>query len=147
MSRNELYWKCLRIMLRPVARFALRHSIQLQSFFECTKVVFLEVAKDELERAGAKRTNAGIAAMTGLHRKDVARLIEGDEDRREERGVLIRIINQWQADSRFTTARNRPRVLSYGRKDSEFTRLVESVSVDLRPKVMVPVEVTCLSKP
>ena len=43
------------------------------------------------------------------------------------------MVGQWQTDPNYTTAKHLPRVLSIGSENSEFLKLVHSVSKDLNP--------------
>ena len=120
-------------MLVPVVRFCIRHSVKLNDVVECCKAVFLRVAEEESARAGAKLTASRLAVMTGVHRKDVTRLTREGTKAPEERSIIVRVLGQWQTDSRFVTPTGMPRVLSVGTADSDFHTLVFSVTSDVPP--------------
>jgi len=130
---RKLLLEGLKQLLRPVARFCLNRSIKIQDGIEMLKHAFLEVAKEELEREGRLISNSRLSVMTGLHRRDVVRLLLDGIVVTENAPLLLRVIGQWQQDRRFTSKAGKPRPLSIEGKKSEFVDLVQSVSKDLNP--------------
>ena len=132
-SRSEILVDSLRLMMRPLVRFAIRRAIKLQEFIECLKVVFLEVAKDELTRVGELPSSSRLSVMTGVHRRDVARIhTEGGSFDRTP-NIIGKIVGQWQNDRRFLGKERKPKLLSFEGVESDFFRLVRSVSSDMNP--------------
>ena len=129
---NKILTNCLQTMLRPIVRFCIRRSIKLQEFNESLKQVYLNVAREELSKAGKKASGGALSVVTGVHRKDVARLKDDTSLDKPSNDIAVRVISTWQTARQFTTARGYPKTLSHGSLDSEFTKLVESVSVDVR---------------
>jgi hypothetical protein len=76
--------------------------------------------------------------MTGVHRKDVDRLIDQDigEDISES-SLIARVIGQWQGDAKYRTRIGQPKVLSFDGSDSDFSRLVRSVTSELNPSLVL----------
>ena len=123
-----------RIMLRPIVRFVLKGTHSIQEFLEVVKVVFVEVAADEIAKLDAKVNVSRITMMTGLHRIEVNRFFKGDvAESKQGLNSVIQIIGQWQTDSRFTTKDKKPKILSYKGDDNEFCQLLESVSKSIIP--------------
>ncbi|MBX7144534.1 MAG: hypothetical protein K1X79_08805 [Oligoflexia bacterium] len=133
---RQRYLEALQLMLKPALRFCLRHSISVQEIYEATKKVFVEVAKEDLERRGHKINSSRLCAATGLHRAEILRVLGGETAERPL-GYITRIIGQWQIDRRFTTSNGKPRVLSCETDDSEFSDLVRSVVTDIRPGTLL----------
>ena len=130
---QRILLRCLKLMLRPIAGYCLRHSIKIQRIVECTKEVLLEAAEKEAAKQ-EKRISAGyLSAMTGIHRKDVARIYAGRTPPKRQESLVARVMGRWQTNKQFTTSRGKPRVLSAGTNKSEFAKLVFSVSADLKP--------------
>lgn len=128
-TKERLSW--LQILLRPIARFCLRHSLNIQNITEILKVVLLDVAAEEMVAEGEKVNISRLSVMTGLHRRDVMRIYRDKNVTTELQGLLSKVIGQWQHDKRFLTESKRPRVLTVDGEDNEFRRLVGSVSNDL----------------
>lgn len=97
------------------------------------KGVYVEVAREQLQKQGAAASASRISVMTGVHRKDVSRLLEAAPVAKASKNLAARIIGAWRNSKRFCNASGKPRVLSAEGKESEFVSLVQSVSVDLNP--------------
>ncbi|MBP9837252.1 MAG: hypothetical protein KBC84_00915 [Proteobacteria bacterium] len=123
----------IKLILKPIVRLCLRHSIKLQTFLEYAKVVFIEAAEEELIKSQHEISVSKISVMTGVHRPDVVRLYMEKSPEKTEKNQISRIIGQWQHDSRFLTKAGKPKVLSALGMESEFVQLVHSVSADLNP--------------
>ena len=132
-ERRKLLLEGLKQMLRPIARFCLNRSIKIQDAGEMLKYAFLEVAKEELQREAKLVSNSRLSVMTGLHRRDVVRLRLDRQEISENAPLLLRVIGQWQQDSRFIDKKGTPKSLSIEGKKSQFVELVQSISKDLNP--------------
>lgn len=135
MKRVEpaIFVQCLRSLLLPVVRFAVRHSVKVQDAIELVKFLYIEVASEEIRRHREEPNVSRLSALTGLHRRDVVRIFRHGEVKEQGVGVTYRVIGRWQSDKRFTTGAGKPRVLSFDGPDSEFRKLMESVATDLKP--------------
>ncbi len=136
-SQENLLVYCLRRMIKPAIRFCLRRSLHVQDVIESVKVVFIEAACDELSLQGQNVNVSRLAAMTGMHRRDVMRIYKADSVDEHPRGLINRVIGQWQQDPKFTTKHGRPRVLSCEGEHNEFSELVQLVSHDLHPGTLL----------
>lgn len=125
--------KCLRLVLRPVVKFCLRWSLSIQDLNEACKAVFVQVVSEELEERGEKINISRIALTSGLHRRDVMRLLNPDDQSVQQGGLVMRVIGQWQMDKRFQDNRGKPRELTYEGERSDFHKLVSRISKDLNP--------------
>lgn len=123
----------LQSILRPVVRFALRHSLHLQDLIEAAKVVFIEEAEAELVSQGEKVTVSRLSLLSGLQRKDVARVQRSESDQPYPQALLSRVIGQWQLDPRFSRKGGQAKPLPVSEGDSSFRELVRSVSTDVNP--------------
>ena len=124
-------------MLKPVARFCIRHSIKLQDLIECCKIEFVDEAKRELQNSSAKINHSRLSVLTGLHRRDIVRLDRGEVKLERPTGLLTRIIGEWHKHKDFSTAAGAPRVLSVGSDQSDFSKLVRRVSKELNPAAVL----------
>ncbi len=123
----------LRLLLRPVARFCLRNQLGLRDLLEAAKAALIDEAAADMEAQGSKINLSRLSVVTGVHRKDAARIHREQEVRESSTTFSSRVIGQWRKDPRFTTKSSRPRVLSYQGDESEFAELVSVVSTDLHP--------------
>ncbi|MFN8391873.1 MAG: DUF6502 family protein [Bdellovibrionota bacterium] len=124
---------CLRMLAKPLIRFALRHSISVQQIIETVKQAVVQLGAEEMERAGQKVNVSRLSAMTGLHRRDVIRLRTESQSKPLPMPLAARVVNQWENDKRFLGKNGRPRVLQITPERNEFLKLLDSVSTDLHP--------------
>lgn len=124
----------LRYMLRPLVRFCLRHAKPIQEFIDVLKVVYVEVALEELQKETSKINVSRLCVVTGVHRHDMNRIFrEKRPPIRRAASLLARVVGVWESDKRFCNSSGQPRVLSVDGEDSEFRELVLAVSKTLNP--------------
>jgi len=130
---EQILIQCLQLLLKPVVSFCIRRSLALQDLIEAARGVFIRAAAHEMQEQGKKVTVSALSILTGMHRKGVVRILEEGESLSSSAKFASRVIGQWRHDKRFCTDAGKPRVLSYGSPDSEFTKLVHAVSTDIYP--------------
>lgn len=115
--------------MRPVIRFALRGTHQIQDIIDLTKELYVELAAEELSKTTEKINVSRISVLTGVNRKDVTRIYkQGSEAVRRVPPVLSRLVTLWESDNRFRTSAGKPRTLTYLGDESEFNQLARSVT-------------------
>ena len=132
-DKERLALRCLKTIIRPVARFSIKHSLTIKELLEAAKIAMLEIAEEELARGGEKVNVSRLSVLTGIHRRDVMRLTREGDKLEDSQNLISRILGQWEQDPRFVTASGAPRVLSVDGEDNEFKELVELISKDLNP--------------
>lgn len=115
----------LQRLLVPVVRLCVTFSVQLGDVIEILKSVYVQEA---LQQVGDKASLSRISAMTGVHRKDVTRLVREPSPPKERVNLFARIMTHWQHSEPFRTVRGQPRVLTCEGRDSEFAQLVRDVT-------------------
>lgn len=123
---------CLQLILKPVARFCVKHSLGLKDIVEMTKVVLIEAAAEEMERSGEKINMSRLASITGVHRKDCVRIHREGNVATDTNRFASRVIGIWRDSKRYQTSSGRPKVITYKGEDSELAEIVRSLSTDLR---------------
>ena len=96
-----------RHLLTPLVRILLRNGISYLEFAEVARQVFVDVAGRDFTLPKRKISLSRIAIMTGLSRKEVARLArEGTHSKRTtqdgELNRVGRVLQGWYTDSEFT---------------------------------------------
>jgi hypothetical protein len=83
--------------LRPIARLCIHFGIDYRNLSEMMKVAFVTVAKEEFKVGGKSQTDSRIALLTGVHRKDVRRLLGRAPEKTNSRqqGLVANLIAQW----------------------------------------------------
>ena len=129
-------------MLRPLVRLLLRRGVSLKSLYELLKWLFVDVAAEEFGPSGRHRAVSRISAMTGLTRKEVARLISLPESRdRESEARYNRAVAR---DRRLEAGPgilgppwSGPASLALKGEGPTFAELVRRYSGDMTPKAML----------
>ena len=94
---RESFTGAIRRMLRPVVRQLVAWGVPYPAFDRLVRELFVEVAEDEFKLPFKRQTDSRIALVTGLNRKEIARLRRrqvATENPRpaEEAVVLIAIV-------------------------------------------------------
>ena len=129
---KSLLINSLRLLIRPLMRFCLRHDFKIQEIVETCKIELLLEARSELESKGDEVTQSRLSIMTGLQRKDVARLIKIKKIDSTP-SLPTRVLGLWTSSKRYIDNNSNPRIL----KIEEFYGLVSLVSKDLNPRTVL----------
>lgn len=122
--------RALRLLVRPLARFAIRHGLKVQQLTEALKQELTDAAEHELNKKQEKVNASRLSVITGIHRRDIRR-IEETTDERVHQNLAARVLSLWQTHSDYTTKAGKPRVLRYRGEGNEFQELVRLVGTDL----------------
>ena len=78
---QDIVRQSCRHFLKPIVRFLLRHGVLWKDFAELAKETYVEIARAEYGIDGRPTNNSRVAMLTGLSRREVARvrdvLLEG----------------------------------------------------------------------
>lgn len=101
--------------LKPIIRMLLRLGMGANDFSSIAKTVFVQVASEEYGIRGRPTNSSRIAAMTGLSRKEVAKIraMKGIENWRPAREgtPMNEVLHYWHVDPEFVDFSGRPRSL------------------------------------
>lgn len=127
-------------LLAPLVRLLLRYGVPYAAFADLAKRVYVDEA-ERLEIPGRKRTVSRAAVLTGLSRKEVARVraLEAPDDRaiRERYSRAARVIAGWLRDESFRDARGRPRAVALEGESPSFAELVKRYSGDMPARAVL----------
>lgn len=130
----------LRI-LRPLVRILLRHGVSYKDFSELAKAVYVDVAESDFTLPGRKQSTSRISVLTGLTRKEVARLrgsgSPGDGAAAASYNRAARVIAGWTRDTRFSAANGEPAALPFDGTEPSFSTLVRTFSGDIPAKAVL----------
>ena len=140
--------EAVRRLMRPLVRGLLRHGVTLSGLEEMLRSLYVDVARDELSKHG-KVTQSAVSLMTGVHRKDVRRLLEAgrSENAVDEEAaptgasassIGARVLMMWSGDPAYSDGHGQPRKLPRRAPDGlpSFDALVQAVSKDVRPRAV-----------
>lgn len=122
----------LKIALRPVAKFCLRNSLRLQEVQQVLKEVLVTEATKLLERDNTSVSASKLALITGVHRKDVTAIVNGERRENSNVDLLTKVLGQWQMDKKFSSS-GKPKPLTCLGTESEFFELVRKVNKEINP--------------
>jgi transcriptional regulator with XRE-family HTH domain len=108
---------------------------------EVTKDVFVDVAGRDFQVPNRKMTQARIAIVTGLTRKEVSRILQkqhGSDRLSTNLGRVTRLLAGWHTDPEFTGPYGLPLELKYDRGNRrDFLELARRYSADMPPRAML----------
>jgi predicted XRE-type DNA-binding protein len=132
-----------RRLLQPLVRILLRNGIPYGEFAELAKEVYIDVVARDFKVPNRKMSQARIAIVTGLTRKEVARIIgtknSGQNEEKSNLSRVSRVLTGWHTDSEFTGPYGLPLELKFEANDGEpnFLELVQRYSRDMAPRAML----------
>lgn len=133
-----------RRILRPLVRILLRNGVNFLEFAEVAKAAYVEVAAMDFPVADRRMSQSRIAIVTGLSRKEVARVIadEGKDHSVEDESKfnrVIRVLAAWHMDSEFTGPYGIPLELEFENDPGKpsFQTLVRKYSGDMPARAML----------
>ena len=135
------FLKAVRTVLRPLVRGMIRRGVQLPVLVDELKVLFVEAALVEAKRQG-RVTQSAISVMTGVHRKDVKRLMEDGEGTSlppVPASLGSKLAGVWMGRPPFSDEAGNPLALHERRSDGtpSFEELVGEVSQDVRSRAVL----------
>jgi hypothetical protein len=74
MNLRQALNNAVVLLLRPLVRVLLRHGLTYDEFAELARRTYVDVAERDFALKGRKQTASRISVITGLNRKEVARL-------------------------------------------------------------------------
>lgn len=132
--------KAVRRVLYPLVRLLLSQGVQYPLLSDLLKSVYVGVADTEFKVEGKRQTQSRISLLTGVHRKDVRRLMSEARYRHEmpaDVSLGVQIAALWLSHPDYRDEHGQPlplaRLASTGGEKS-FEALVARVSKDIRSR-------------
>lgn len=129
-------------LLRPLVRLFVARGITFPALTTLLRELYVNVAEYDFALSGKEQTDSRVSLLTGIHRKEVARLRGAGAPVSVVPAALSRtsrIIARWLADPKFTDAAGHPLPLARVAEGNSpsFETLVASVTRDLRPRAVL----------
>ena len=129
-------------LLRPLVRLCIRGGMTFPALAQLLRELFVNVAEHDFALEGKEQTDSRVSLLTGIHRKEVARLRGAGAPVNEVPATLSRtsaIIARWIAAPEFTDAKGEPLPLprTAGGDAPSFEQLVASITKDVRPRAVL----------
>jgi len=129
-------------LLRPLVRLCIRGGMTFPALAQLLRELFVNVAEHDFALAGKEQTDSRVSLLTGIHRKEVARLRGAGAPVNEAPATLSltsAIMARWLAAPEFTGATGDPLPLPRMAGDDapSFEALVSSITKDVRPRAVL----------
>ena len=131
-------------VLRPMVRLLMRHGVSYKTFADVARHVFVDVAEEDFALPGRKPSNARTAVLTGVNRKDIAKLKARahplSEAGADSPNPAARVITAWLNDARFQDHAGKPKPLfveDQPVQPDSFTSLAKDYSSDVPVRALI----------
>jgi hypothetical protein len=128
-----------RGLMTPIVRWLLRHGVSYTSFADMLKAVFVQVAREELSRGGAKPSHSALSVLSGVHRKDVRLLADALPHTGAPRNIPLasQLFTRWLTDPACRGADGQPLPLARSGAEPSFEALARQLSSDVHPRTLL----------
>lgn len=138
-NKKSLVLQAVSFAMRPMVRLMLVYGLSYRDFSDMMKHVFYVSGQEMLTEKGVTPSASKLSLLTGIHRKDIAdflaeKKVSQSADKSHSQSAAI--VAEWISNPLYIKG-GAPKALPYkGSSESvpSFTSLVESVSMDVRPK-------------
>ena len=139
MSIEQKLMGAARRILHPLVRIFLRSGLPSDAMTELVRKTYVDVAEAEFQISGKRQTTARISVITGLNRKEVARLralepLSGEDKRRWNRAA--KVLGAWLREAHFLDRKGDPLDLPFEGGPTSFSQLVRVHSGDMQPRAI-----------
>jgi hypothetical protein len=129
-------------LLRPLVRLCIRSGMTFPALVQLLRELFINVAEYDFALEGKEQTDSRVSLLTGINRKEVARLRGAGAPVNETPATLSRtsaIIARWLAAPEFTNAKGDPLPLPRTASGDapSFELLVASITKDVRSRAVL----------
>lgn len=139
MSIHNKLLNAARRILYPLVRILLRNGIPSDALTELVRKTYVDVADAEFGIEGKRQTAARISVITGLNRKEVARLRSMEAATEEDHQRWNRaatVLGAWLRDDAYQDRKGDPLDLPFEDAEPSFTLLVKKYSGDMQPRAI-----------
>lgn len=134
--------RALLRLLKPLIKLLLRHGVPYAAFAQLSKQTYVDVARRDFALPGRKPTDSRVATITGLTRKEVARIraiptLATEPGLPERFHRAARVVYGWVHDKTYADATGKSSVLTLDGTFPNFTSLVKKYSGDMPPRAVL----------
>ena len=138
-TRAQLALYASTRVLRPLVELLLANGVKHAEIDEALRELLVQSARSQVPGAAESRAISRISVATGLHRKDVKRLLTtpGRVAELGQRSPGAEVFTRWLTDKRFLDRRGRPAALPRQAQDggrASFELLARETSRDVHPR-------------
>lgn len=134
-AEQQALMAVLEQVLSPLARLCLAKGIAIQAAEGVLKFAYVQAAKEGCEGLNPSRLTSRISTMTGLTRREVARLQSEEAPvRPPTRSVASDVLTFWATQSEYVNKKGMPIRIPRTGEAPSFEALAASVTKDVHPK-------------
>ena len=124
--------------LREFSSYLISSGVSLEEFQDAAKVAFLQAAMEHARLGNLRINQSALAAITGLSRPQVRKILKGiDEKPLERRGHIAQLLDGWRSDPEYWDGLDRPTRLPIRGKSRSFSSLVRKYGRDVTHKALL----------
>lgn len=127
-----------------MVRLLMRHGMSYRAFSDVARNVFVDVAEEEFSLPGRKPSHSRTAVLTGINRKDIAKLKARPHPLSDQSldapNPAARVITAWTNDARFHDTAGKPKPLlveDQATQTDSFTTLAKDYSSDVPVRALL----------
>lgn len=133
--------QALERLLWPLAQLAVARGVPYAVVDETLRAAFVSMAHAAHPDLPEHRRASRISAATGLHRREVNRLLDRAESPQQRaapaRSPAATVFAHWRADPRYRTRAGKPRTLPRTGPAPSFESLAQEVTRDVHPRALL----------
>jgi hypothetical protein len=128
-----------RHLLHPLVRILLRHGVSYGEFSDSVRGAYIDIAKNELVPPNRPQTEARIAILTGLTKRDVVRIqnLDGADDDGVGSNRIARVLQGWSQDPQYLGPYGLPLEVPFEGPKMSFEDLVRKYADDVSARALL----------
>jgi hypothetical protein len=128
-----------RHLLHPLVRILLRQGVSYGEFADAVRGAYIDIAQNELVPPGRPQTDARIAILTGLTKREVLRIrtMDGQDDDAVGLNRIARVLQGWCQDPQYLGPYGLPLEVPFAGETMSFEELVRRYAGDVPARALL----------
>jgi len=128
-----------RYLLHPLVRILLRHGVSYGEFSDSVRGAYIDIAQNELVPPDRPQTEARIAILTGLTKREVLRIrnLDGEDDDGVGLNRIARVLQGWSQDPQYLGPYGLPLEVPFEGATMSFEELVRKYAGDVPARALL----------
>ncbi len=128
-----------RHLLHPLVRILLRHGVSYGEFSDSVRGAYIDIAQNELVPPDRPQTEARIAILTGLTKREVQRIknLDGEDDDGVGLNRIARVLQGWSQDPQYLGPYGLPLEVPFEGATMSFEDLVRKYAGDVPARALL----------
>jgi hypothetical protein len=128
-----------RHLLHPLVRILMRHGVSYGEFSDAVRGAYIDIAQNELVLPDRPQTDARIAILTGLTKREVTRIRAADSLDDDGVGLnrIARVLQGWSQDPEYLGPYGIPLDVPFAGETISFQQLVRRYAGDVSARALL----------